>query len=48
MDKGLTISVIVHAPSFWIPDVFLEVFEEDKGRHEVVSLSEGYYINGKE
>jgi len=42
------VSVLVHALSSWSPQYFLRVFQEDLMSHEVISLLNSYYINGKE
>jgi hypothetical protein len=48
VDPGPMLSVTIHAPFHWQPNFLLEVFEEDLRSHEVVSLLNSYYANGKE
>jgi hypothetical protein len=37
--------VQVHAPSSWTPVIFLDVFERNLQKHEVISLLNSYYID---
>ena len=39
------LSVEVHAPSSWTPQIFLDVFEENLEKHGVISLINSYYID---
>ena len=41
------VSVQVHAPSSWTPVIFLDVFERNLQKHEVISLLNCYYIDSE-
>jgi hypothetical protein len=40
------ISIMVDTPSHWNTMMFLKMFERDLGNHSVISLLNGYYIDG--
>jgi hypothetical protein len=39
------VSLEVHAPSLWMPVIFLDTFERNLQKHDIISLLNSYNIN---
>lgn len=39
------VSLEVYAPSLWTPVIFLDTFERNLKKHDIISLLNSYYIN---